>query len=76
DAACKRALTEAGAAIAVEPREMLAASTGVIGVVLDDAKITRELPNLNLAPVKWHDAASAIMTTDTFPKGAGASCEI
>ena len=57
DAACKRALTEAGAAIGVEPREMLAASTGVIGVVLDDAKITRELLNLNLAPVNWHDAA-------------------
>ena len=76
DAACKRALTEAGAAIGVEPREMLAASTGVIGVVLDDAKITRQLPNLNLAPVDWHEAASAIMTTDTFPKGAGASCEI
>ncbi|HRK63420.1 MAG TPA: bifunctional glutamate N-acetyltransferase/amino-acid acetyltransferase ArgJ, partial [Terricaulis sp.] len=76
DAACKRALTEAGAAIGIEPREMLAASTGVIGVVLDDAKITRALPNLNLAPVDWHDAASAIMTTDTFPKGAGATCEI
>ncbi|MBL8530881.1 MAG: bifunctional glutamate N-acetyltransferase/amino-acid acetyltransferase ArgJ [Hyphomonadaceae bacterium] len=76
DAACKRALTEAGAAIGVEPREMLAASTGVIGVVLDDAKITRELPNLNLAPVDWPKAAAAIMTTDTFPKGAGAACEI
>lgn len=76
EAACKRALTEAGAAIGVEPREMLAASTGVIGVVLDDAKITRELPNLNLKPVDWHEAACAIMTTDTFAKGAGASCEI
>ncbi|MCR6644368.1 MAG: bifunctional glutamate N-acetyltransferase/amino-acid acetyltransferase ArgJ [Terricaulis sp.] len=76
DAAAKRALTEAGAAIGVDTREMLAASTGVIGVVLDDAKITRALPHLNLAPVNWHDAASAIMTTDTFPKGAGASCEI
>lgn len=76
DAACKRALTEAGAAIGVEPREMLGASTGVIGVVLDDAKITRQLPSLNLAPVDWQAAASAIMTTDTFPKGAGARCEI
>ncbi|HRO04478.1 MAG TPA: bifunctional ornithine acetyltransferase/N-acetylglutamate synthase, partial [Terricaulis sp.] len=76
DAACKRALAPAGAAIGVEAREMLGASTGVIGVVLDDAKITRELPNLNLAPVDWHAAASAIMTTDTFPKGAGSTCEI
>lgn len=76
DAACKRALTEAGAAIAVEPREMLAASTGVIGVVLDDAKITPALLHMKLAPVNWPEAAAAIMTTDTFAKGAGATCEI
>jgi glutamate N-acetyltransferase/amino-acid N-acetyltransferase len=55
---------------------MMAASTGVIGVVLDDAKIARALPDMKLAPVNWPQAAAAIMTTDTFPKGAGASCEI
>ncbi|MBX9746336.1 MAG: bifunctional glutamate N-acetyltransferase/amino-acid acetyltransferase ArgJ [Hyphomonadaceae bacterium] len=76
DAACKRALESAGAHIGVEPREMLAASTGVIGVLLDDAKIAKAMPELSLAPVNWFDAASAIMTTDTFPKGAGATCEI
>jgi len=76
DAACKRALTEAGAAIGVEAREMLAASTGVIGVVLDDAKITPALLKMKLAPVSWPDAAAAIMTTDTFAKGAGATCTI
>jgi glutamate N-acetyltransferase/amino-acid N-acetyltransferase len=76
DAACKRALEEAAGAIGVEAREMLAASTGVIGVLLDDAKIARALPNMKLAPVSWPDAAAAIMTTDTFPKGAGATCEI
>jgi glutamate N-acetyltransferase/amino-acid N-acetyltransferase len=76
DAACKRALEAAGAHIGVETREMLAASTGVIGVVLDDAKIAAALPQLTLAPVNWPDAAAAVMTTDTFPKGAGASCEI
>src|SRR5687768_7291973 len=70
DAACKRALTEAGAAIGVEPREMLAASTGVIGVVLDDAKIPPALLHMKLAPVNWPDAAAAIMTTDTFAKGS------
>lgn len=46
DAACKRALEEAGAAIGVETREMLAASTGVIGVVLDDSKIAAALPKM------------------------------
>jgi glutamate N-acetyltransferase/amino-acid N-acetyltransferase len=76
DAACKRAVTEAGAAIGVEPREMLAASTGVIGVLLDDAKIAGALLNMKLGPVSWPEAAAAIMTTDTFPKGAGATCEI
>ena len=65
DAACKRALEGAGSHISVEPREILAASTGVIGVVLDDAKIARALPELSLHPVNWFDAASAIMTTDT-----------
>jgi glutamate N-acetyltransferase/amino-acid N-acetyltransferase len=76
DAACKRALVEAGAAIAVETREMLAASTGVIGVLLDDAKIAPALMHMKLGAVDWRQAASAIMTTDTFPKGAGANCEI
>jgi glutamate N-acetyltransferase/amino-acid N-acetyltransferase len=76
DAACRRALTEAAGAIAVEPREMLAASTGVIGVVLDDAKIAPALLRMTLAPVSWPDAAAAIMTTDTFAKGSGARCEI
>jgi glutamate N-acetyltransferase/amino-acid N-acetyltransferase len=76
DAACKRSLDEAGAAIGVETREMLAASTGVIGVVLDDKKITPALLNMKLAAVNWSEAAAAIMTTDTFPKGAGAACAI
>ena len=76
DAACKRALESAGAHIGVETREILAASTGVIGVLLDDAKIARAMPDLSLHPVNWFDAASAIMTTDTFPKGSGATCEI
>jgi glutamate N-acetyltransferase/amino-acid N-acetyltransferase len=29
-----------------------------------------------MAPVEWPKAAAAIMTTDTFAKGAGATCEI
>ncbi|WP_135211507.1 bifunctional glutamate N-acetyltransferase/amino-acid acetyltransferase ArgJ [Vitreimonas flagellata] len=76
DAACKRAVTEASAAIGIEPREMLAASTGVIGVVLDDSKITSALLHMKLDAVSWPKAAAAIMTTDTFAKGAGATCEI
>jgi glutamate N-acetyltransferase/amino-acid N-acetyltransferase len=76
DAACKRALEASAAKLGVEAREMLAASTGVIGVVLDDAKIAAALPAMELKPVSWPEAAAAIMTTDTFAKGAGAACKI
>jgi glutamate N-acetyltransferase / amino-acid N-acetyltransferase len=76
DAACKRALEAAAAKLGAEARELLAASTGVIGVLLDDAKIAATLPAMDVGPIDWRAAAEAIMTTDTFPKGAGASCEI
>lgn len=76
DAACKRAIEAAAAKLELEPREVLAASTGVIGVVLDDAKIAKAVARMDPAPVDWRDAASAIMTTDTFPKAAGARCRI
>lgn len=48
------------------------ASTGVIGEALPDQKIRHALPKLRerLAPGGWKDAARAIATTDTFPKGA------
>ena len=59
-------------------RDVMAASTGVIGVLLDDAKITHRVPELEqrLSPDAWAGAARAIMTTDTFPKGAAATAEI
>jgi glutamate N-acetyltransferase/amino-acid N-acetyltransferase len=75
-AACKRALVAAGQTADIEVREMLAASTGVIGVLLDDAKISAALPAMALGPVDWRAAAEAIMTTDTFPKGSGATARI
>ncbi len=58
--------------------EVLTASTGVIGVVLDDEKITPRLPELTkaLAVDNWASAARAIMTTDTFAKGAAAKADI
>ncbi|MBX3428549.1 MAG: bifunctional glutamate N-acetyltransferase/amino-acid acetyltransferase ArgJ [Hyphomonadaceae bacterium] len=76
DAACKRSLEAAAQALGIEAREMMAASTGVIGEVLDDSKIAAALPGMELAPVSWPEAAAAIMTTDTFPKGSGATCTI
>jgi glutamate N-acetyltransferase/amino-acid N-acetyltransferase len=52
------------------PDQVFMASTGVIGEPLPDAKITALLPELNgnLANNGWHEAARAIMTTDTFMK--------
>ena len=59
-------------------RDVMVASTGVIGVLLDDAKITHRLPEVEqrLAADGWAGAAKAIMTTDTFPKGSYAEAEI
>jgi glutamate N-acetyltransferase/amino-acid N-acetyltransferase len=59
-------------------RDVMLASTGVIGVLLEDAKITARLPELErrLAGENWLAAAKAIMTTDTFPKGAYAEAKI
>jgi glutamate N-acetyltransferase/amino-acid N-acetyltransferase len=59
-------------------RDVMVASTGVIGVLLDDARITHRLPEIEhrLTPDGWPAAARAIMTTDTFPKGAYAEAEI
>lgn len=59
-------------------REVMIASTGVIGVLLDDTKITQRLLDVDaaLSADGWAGAARAIMTTDTFPKGAFAEAEI
>ncbi|MCC5988687.1 MAG: bifunctional glutamate N-acetyltransferase/amino-acid acetyltransferase ArgJ [Pararhodobacter sp.] len=54
------------------------ASTGVIGERLPHERIVEHLDTLanSLAPGDIAQAAAAIMTTDTFPKGAGAEIEI
>ncbi len=58
--------------------EVFVASTGVIGEPLPAPRILDALPPLHgrLRPDAWEEAARAIMTTDTFPKGAGATCRI
>jgi glutamate N-acetyltransferase/amino-acid N-acetyltransferase len=52
-------------------QQVLPFSTGVIGQPLPVEKITIALPYAlaNLAENHWEQAALAIMTTDTFPKG-------
>jgi glutamate N-acetyltransferase/amino-acid N-acetyltransferase len=73
------ALTGAvGKATGLPARRVFTASTGVIGEPLPHERIRARLGALAgaLAPGGWEAAARAIMTTDTFPKGAGAQVEI
>lgn len=59
-------------------KEVYVASTGVIGEPLPERRLTAALPALHarLSEDAWPDAAAAIMTTDTFPKGATGAAEI
>lgn len=51
---------------------VMLASTGVIGEPLDAGKIVSALPRVVVLEAHhWEQAARAIMTTDTFAKGAG-----
>lgn len=68
----------AAKAVGCKADEVYLASTGVIGQILPADKIVAQLPKMKKA-VKadaWMPAAKAIMTTDTFPKLASATCKI
>ena len=66
------------ALVSARKEEIFIASTGVIGETLPVSVIVEELPRIHetLRDDAWHDAAVAIMTTDTFPKGASAKTAI
>ncbi len=68
----------AAAALKIPAGHVFTSSTGVIGEPLPADKITAILPVLvdGLDAAKADVAARAIMTTDTFPKGAMAEVEI
>jgi glutamate N-acetyltransferase/amino-acid N-acetyltransferase len=68
---------QTAAALGCTPEEVLVASTGVIGVKLDMAKIAHGIASARaaLSPSGAADAARAIMTTDPFPKEAAAEIE-
>ncbi|MFG6589797.1 bifunctional glutamate N-acetyltransferase/amino-acid acetyltransferase ArgJ [Sulfitobacter sp. 1A12157] len=73
------AITAAAAdACGVPQARVFTSSTGVIGEPLPHERITAVLGDLHakLDPAGIEDAARAIMTTDTFPKGASAKVEI
>ncbi|MGJ8546089.1 MAG: bifunctional glutamate N-acetyltransferase/amino-acid acetyltransferase ArgJ [Sulfitobacter sp.] len=73
------AITEAAAkATGIPQARVFTSSTGVIGEPLPHDRITAQLDALhgaqNAAAIA--DAAKAIMTTDTFPKGASATIDV
>ena len=61
-----------------DPTQVFISSTGVIGEPPPADKIVGALPQLVpvLSPDGWEVAARAILTTDTFPKGATATAAI
>ncbi len=71
-----RAITEAvAAALGLPESRVFSSSTGVIGEPLPFERITGKIPDLvaTLSGGGMAGAARAIMTTDTFPKGAAAT---
>jgi glutamate N-acetyltransferase / amino-acid N-acetyltransferase len=78
-----RAVVESTAATAAgifgcDPHEVFISSTGVIGEPPPADRISAALPQVAalLDAGAWEAAARAIMTTDTFPKGATATAAI
>jgi glutamate N-acetyltransferase/amino-acid N-acetyltransferase len=62
--------------LGVAPEELVVASTGVIGVPLDVAKVRAGLARLEVSRDGGAAMARAIMTTDLVPKQAAAEVEV
>jgi len=77
-AAVEETVTGAAEVFGCKKKHVYVASTGTIGVPLDAAKIVNVLPAAQnaLSTETWEKAARAIMTTDTFAKGASIVTEI
>lgn len=76
--AVARVTAACGEALGMPAGNVMMASTGVIGEPLPAERITTVLDKLRgaLSADAVEDAARAIMTTDTYPKGAGAVIEL
>jgi len=75
---CRTIAKVTAEALGCKPQEVLMASTGVIGEPLPVKRITDRIPEVvgNIAPDGWQAVAKAIMTTDTFAKGASARASV
>jgi len=74
----KATVSAAAKAIGCRQKEVAVAATGVIGEVMSPDNIVASIEKICASDKStgWKKAASAIMTTDTFPKGAWAQTEI
>ena len=77
-AAVASTVDTAAALLGCAREEVMVASTGVVGEPLPAERICDALPRAReaLSEAAWLAAASAIMTTDTFPKGATRTARI
>ena len=68
----------ASKALGVDSKDVIVASTGVIGMTLDITPIAEGAPALasQISEKGGHDCAEAIMTTDTLPKEVAVEMEI
>lgn len=68
----------ASKALGVDSKDVIVASTGVIGMTLDITPIAEGAPALasQISENGGHDCAEAIMTTDTLPKEVAVEMEI
>ncbi|MCH8168282.1 MAG: bifunctional glutamate N-acetyltransferase/amino-acid acetyltransferase ArgJ [Proteobacteria bacterium] len=76
--AVKTVMAATGRVLGLPAGNVLMASTGVIGEPLAAGRVTAKLEELaaGLSAGGLEGAARAIMTTDTYPKGAGAVADI
>lgn len=76
--ACEDMVAAVADKLSCRPSRVYAASTGVIGEVLPSAKLATFISGMMPSDdaTAWQDAAKAIMTTDTFVKGATRAVEI
>jgi glutamate N-acetyltransferase/amino-acid N-acetyltransferase len=76
--AVERTAAAAAGLFGCQAAQVFLASTGVIGEPLADERVTAALPDIarGLDGNAWAAAAEAIMTTDTFPKGAARTARI
>jgi len=76
--ACEAMVAAVADTLACRPSRVYAASTGVIGEVLPAADLAPFVTSMTPSAdeTAWQDAATAIMTTDTFAKGCARTATI